>query len=211
MEKSESSSVVATKKAQPLKIPYALAPSGKIVDPEDARKEDGPFLCPACRGRVLLRRGPVRRAHFAHPGQTRCSPETALHAAAKRRVAQAVAAWLDGTGPRPRIERECPICFAPYEQAVPDSVRGVRVEQALPSGYVADVALLGGDPRHVRAAVEIRACHAVETTKKRNIGVPYLELDAEEVLREPTLWRPLSHNLDRRPCRACRTALKRFR
>ena len=39
----------------------------------EARRDDGPFYCPECRGELILKAGRVKIAHFAHQAYSACS------------------------------------------------------------------------------------------------------------------------------------------
>lgn len=51
-----------------------------------AKKTDGPFVCPACTGEVILKKGPIKIHHFAHKAKSNCkhgSGESESHRKAK--------------------------------------------------------------------------------------------------------------------------------
>ena len=60
------------------KNPYALF-KGEVVKASDVEVKDG-FTCMQCNGDLILKRGQIRKHHFAHKGEN-CSinPESALH------------------------------------------------------------------------------------------------------------------------------------
>lgn len=67
---------------------------GERVEARDARRELA-YVCPRCEGAVLVKRGRIRVAHFAHRPQAVCdwaSGETPAHLAAKAVMRDAFAA-----------------------------------------------------------------------------------------------------------------------
>jgi hypothetical protein len=162
-------------------IPVALDGEGRLVGPDDATKRVS-YACPACRARVDLHAGEKKRRHFHHRASA-CSPETAVHASAKALVARAVEEWAGGAAEAPVFVRRCAAesCDATCRQAMPRKVRAAAVERALPSGHVADVALLARGLALPVAVVEIRCTHAVDDAKAFEIGVPWIEVDGAQV------------------------------
>ena len=57
-----------------LQIPYAYTSDKTPMSPEVAEKGQD-FSCPICENEVVLKRGKVRRPHFAHKPDTGCSGE----------------------------------------------------------------------------------------------------------------------------------------
>jgi hypothetical protein len=173
--------------ASSFRIPAALDAAGRLVVPSNAHKGCD-YLCPACEGRVDLHAGARKAWHFHHRASA-CTQESVLHLCAKRFVAAAVQGWRDG-GPSPVFVRRCAeprrACEAECRQRLPAKVAEVALEHRMPSGHVVDVALLargaGGAllPLPV-AVIEILHTHAVDATKARELGVPWVEVEAAQV------------------------------
>jgi hypothetical protein len=73
---------------------------------------------------------------------------------------------------------------------------------------VVDVALIsGGAPL---AVVEVRVTHKVSPDKASSLPIPFLELEAEQVLDTPALWRPLQETFPAPVCDTCEARLKPF-
>ena len=68
-----------------LQIPYAYTPNKTPMSPEVAEKGQD-FSCPICENKVVLKRGDVRRPHFAHKPDTGCSGEGVDHKVAKQMI-----------------------------------------------------------------------------------------------------------------------------
>lgn len=161
------------------KIPAARDAASRLVTPADA-KPRATYRCPACDARVDLHAGEKKRRHFHHRVSS-CTAESVMHLCAKQLVAQAVEEWLEGGAPV-TFTRGCadPSCDATSTQAIPAKVKEVRLEHALGSGHVVDIALLarGGLPI---AAIEVHHTHAVDAVKARELIVPWIEVDAAQV------------------------------
>jgi len=167
------------------RIPAALDAKGRLVVPAEARKGKGArYRCPGCEGEVDLHAGERKRRHFHHRAAT-CSSETVLHLSAKRLVAQAVEDWLAG-GPSPVFVRRCAHegCEETRRQSLPAKVARVALEHGLPSGHVADVALLARGIDLPVAVVEIVHSHAVDRAKGFEIGIPWIEVSAAQVCED---------------------------
>lgn len=163
------------------RIPAARAESGALVLPEDAERQ-AVYACPACDGRVDLHAGDKKRRHFHHRPGT-CASETVTHLAAKAFILQATERWLAGAADPPLLDRGCAFegCARRTRQAMPPKVGRAVAEHRLPSGHVADVALLSRVVDLPVAVVEVRHTHAVDDDKALEIGVPWIEVDAAEV------------------------------
>lgn len=185
-----------------LSVPVAVAPDGSVVRPSDADPTVR-YRCPGCRVEVVLRRGRARRVHFAHRGGEGCSTESTLHRAAKLRIVQIVGAWRDHGGPRPCIERPCgyPGCGGGVVQDLPRSVTHARAEVRMPDGSIADVVLFRGE--QPAAVIEIHVTHAVGATKAARLGVPWVELEAADVLERPYWWLTVQDGLQPFDCPTC--------
>jgi len=61
---------------------------------KEARKDNSPFHCPQCEDEVILKRGRVKIAHFAHLSNSDCSyagePESAEHSSVKLEIYEAL-------------------------------------------------------------------------------------------------------------------------
>ena len=68
-----------------LQIPYAYTNNKIPISPEVAEKGQD-FSCPICDSEVILKRGEVRRPHFAHKPDTGCSGEGVRHKVAKQMI-----------------------------------------------------------------------------------------------------------------------------
>jgi hypothetical protein len=165
----------------------ARSPAGDLVRPDDA-VAGAEYRCPGCGAAVVLRRGTARRAHFAHRSGEGCSTESVLHRSAKAELVRVITEWKRGRGPRPCISRSCPRlgCEGGAVQDLPDDVTHAEAEVRLGSGVVADVVLFRGSA--IAAAVEVLVTHGVGHEKAARLGVPWVELRAEDILDRPYWW-----------------------
>jgi len=194
-----------------LLIPYGLGADARPVAASRALRSEA-YACPACRGPLILRRGPILRPHFAHAqADPQCGfeGEGARHLLAKHAVLFAVYRWKKCGGPPPEIVRRCTVCGDSRRQPLPPRIARAHLEWRirLPDrgDAIADVALLDRSNNLV-AAVEIRDTHRVDAPKReRLLGAAWVELDADAVLAEPDAWKPLAEgNLNPWPCRCAR-------
>ncbi len=192
-----------------LKVPYGLDAVGSEVRP-DAAIRSMAYMCPSpiCERRELvLKRGPIVQAHFAHkvlPARCDFWEETEAHLRAK----QLVAALIE-TGAQVTLVRHCATCGGEVRQALPSGTASASLEHVLPTGLRADVALLGANGQ-VRAIVEILSTHEVDAAKAAVLAdLPWVELRAEELLATPREWRMLQDHLRPVHCARCRYAAVR--
>lgn len=201
-----------------LAIPCARDEAGDYVIPGEAIRYKK-YFCPECGSRLIYRAGPKRVPHFAHPANPECRfiKEGNRHLAAKYQVFAAIWKWKRRWGEVPLIQRLCVVCKEERSQPLPKKVASAALEFRInprpPTNgrfAIADIALLDSHGQ-LLAAVEIRDSHAVEEPKEEIYGaLPWLEMDAEDILRNPYLWKPIrSGNLKPMSCR-CQGAT-RFR
>jgi len=190
-----------------LRVPFAFDDEEQIHTPENAEK-GRTYFCPACREPVILKQGEIKTAHFAHKVSESCNQESIIHKTAKLLVQKAVEAWKAGKSESPTLLRKCQICGKSVNQTLPEKIESATLEYKLSDGSIVDVALLvEGVPQ---AAVEIRATHAVDDIKAKRLSVPFIELDANEVIQNPTLWNPIKDNFKPLVCSQCRSTWLRF-
>lgn len=190
------------------KIPLAWNMTRLVTAAAAVAAPTAAYACPACGEPVRLRAGAIRRAHFAHRPSEQCNQETILHQTAKRLIQQVVQDWRAGAGVAPQVQRRCQVCSQPRLQSLPPKVMDAVLEQPLPGGYIADVALLAGPV--IGAVVEIRVTHAVDAAKSAGLPVPFVELAGEEVIADPLVWHPLVDHFHPIICASCRRAYQQF-
>lgn len=183
-------------------MPWALTPEGGVIGPEQASRGID-FLCPQCREKLLLRGGTPRvRRHFYHRPGSSCSYETILHLAAKEALRNILSLWLKGEVKAPRVLTICSgsdlwRCDCLKESPLKrERVDQVAVEYTLECGLRPDLVLMScGQPV---LALEVKVTHAVGPQKGAVMGVPWLEMEAEAVVRAPGWWCPINQNLPAR-------------
>lgn len=150
--------------------PFALDAEGRVASPWTAPAGDH-YSCMACSERVIVRRGAVRRAHFAHlPESTRTvSYESIEHAAFKRLLVQ-------GLRLHQKFVRNftCLDCRLPRQR--PSTILpGARIDEEVVIGsFRADVGVVR-DGRPV-LAFEVYVTHEVGEDKGRRLAVPWIEV-----------------------------------
>ena len=164
-----------------LQIPYAYTSNKLPMSPEVAEKGQN-FLCPICDNEVVLKRGKVRRPHFAHKPDTGCSGEGVRHRVAKQMIYLMYLRTVRTVTTSVTIFRRCPNCsqgvlFSQTPQ-YDDVAREVNVGR-----YRVDVALLrDGIPV---SGIEIRDTHPVDQSKWdafKELRFPCIEVAAKDVI-----------------------------
>lgn len=117
---------------------------------------------------------------------------------------EVVTEWVAAGGPRPAVQRPCPVygCEGGITQDLPDDITRAEEEVALPDGSVADVVLYRGDAP--AAAVEVVVTHRVAREKGRRLSLPWMELEAEALLERPYWWVAVQDGLRPFTCPVCR-------
>lgn len=192
-----------------LKIPMAKDESGLMVQPDEATKESK-YFCPDCNSRIIFRHkeGGRNIAHFSHPANSVCTNESILHKTAKLLVTQLINGYINGKNSSPIIERVCSFCEAVTEQKLGDNYTKAIVEKHLDSKFIADVAIESNGI--VEAVIEIKVTHAVSEYKQQEIKVPFIELEGEDVVKDPMHWKPILDKFPPFKCNECEEIKRRF-
>ncbi|MBN2002467.1 MAG: hypothetical protein JXA21_03850 [Anaerolineae bacterium] len=195
-----------------LLIPRALSGRlGILVNPDwaEAHDPEGLYKCPMCEAQVYFRHGSKRaRAHFAHNPDMSCGGvETDLHRFAKDVIVAVINEWSSGDAKSPEILRECPECGRRnIRMDLPSNLRGrVHAETEIPVGGTRiDVAMVKGDVPI--AGVEILVSHKVDEAKLGRLAAvpfPFIELDAEDVVNDDGVWKPVLDRFSPALCTRC--------
>lgn len=160
--------------------------SGEYCRPTNASK-DKSYKCTECDQRVILRKGEIRRPHFAHYSKRECfyyehPNESQIHKDAKYRMAEILKQKLGISISWSCGNANCRGSSSSYEDIVHKDGDEVIIEYRDPLGkYVADVAVLNeGKPRLI---FEIKNTHATTTPRPE----PWFEIDAKEFFEDYNL------------------------
>ena len=147
------------------------------------------YQCTDCEQRVILKKGTIRKAHFAHYSPTNtCSyyehpSESQLHKDAKYKLQEKLNAKFPIS-----INNNCPECDinpAVFDRLDIEYIEGdiAVVEYRDPNNkYVADVALLNNGK--LRYIFEVKHTHATTTTVRPE---PWFEFTADNILEQEEL------------------------
>lgn len=91
-------------KNQKLKVPFAYDGEKRLYDPQTAEKGKQ-YFCPACEDSVILRKGEIKIAHFAHKVSETCNQETIIHKIAKQLIFNVISDWKAGKTNSPILKR----------------------------------------------------------------------------------------------------------
>lgn len=182
------------------RVPFGLTEGNTLIDPDNAVPK-GCYFCPSCKTR-LTRRAGQRRPHFAHRPSMTCSGESVIHQIAKLLVKQVFESARTG-GRAITLVITCAFCFEEFSPEFPlHSANMAQLEGRLQSGRIADVLLSHDD--EPRLAIEIFASHAVDEVKASALDIPWIELEAKEIVANAHRWRARAFKLHRKSCHGCR-------
>ena len=192
-----------------LRLPYALTSLERLVSADDANRDEQHY-CPNCGKAVTLRRGDVRKAHFAHRSGTDCKPESVIHKIAKRLIGEVININAMSNDQVITIERECENCGLPAAQDLAPGTFTSSSEEEWVGTYKVDVAGFRGT--EVALGIEIFHKHAVPEEKAGNLAVHWIELDAQAVIDNPFHWKPTKGRLKKVAlCQPCRKKVRRVK
>lgn len=191
-----------------MRIPIAINDKSELCSPTIAEK-GSPYFCPVCNSQVILKKGDVKVAHFAHKISETCNSETVTHKTATLLIKKVVSDWKSGLGAAPALERECQICEKPMKQPLPDKVDATTLEYKMSDGSIVDIALLVGEV--AQAVIEIRVSKTEDVIVGNSPSLPFMELDGFEVVKNPNIWKPLRDGLLPFTCESCNDTYEKFR
>lgn len=119
------------------------------------------FFCPSCKGVMILRRGKINIAHFAHKNLTpNCRPETVLHLLGKEKVKEIAELHLRDRTPL-ETRFACSHCGTHHERNLLEGVTTIELEKSLDLARP-DVSFIGRDG-NTSVVVEIVVTHKPES------------------------------------------------
>lgn len=187
-----------------LRIPYGLDETGELISAELAEKETN-YICPCCGIQLVHRAGEVRTKHFAHPPSSNCSFESVLHITAKKLI-QSVIVKNATAKQTITLENHCHNCGVVFSTNLPMRTFSNAGLEIKIGNYVCDVVGYRGDS--IGLAIEIFNTHEVDRNKAQNLQAHWVELKAEDVLKNPTKWAPTQANLKDSYCTRCKKHIK---
>lgn len=190
-----------------LRVPFAFDDEKRLYDPYTAKKRKH-YFCPACKDTVILRKGEIKKPHFAHKASETCNQETILHKTAKQLIVDAISDWKTDKIDAPVLKRTCEICRQSKDQPLPDKVEDAILEYRMSEGFIVDVALMVGN--QPAAAIEIKVTHAVDKNKAKLLSSPFIEVDGQKIIENPTVLEPIQDHFLPLTCRACKQAKAQF-
>lgn len=192
-----------------LKVPYALDNCGTLTSPALAEKGQS-YSCPGCREPVTLKKGDIMRPHYAHKANTHCTQESILHSAVKMRIRDVINDLIRSgySHKSPIIKRKCQQCGTETDHPIEKKYTHAENEKAV-GKYIVDVALYEEDV--VTCAIEVCVTHEVGDSKQNELGIPFIEIDAQTYLDAPMVWRPTIDALPEYQCETCTEAIDRFK
>ncbi|MBA7685615.1 hypothetical protein ES703_94040 [subsurface metagenome] len=166
-----------------IQYPYALDKGGSIVKAVDAPRSEI-YSCIACKERMVLRRGEIKRPHFAHYTENpNCTPETVLHKMAKDNIREGIETALS-CGLKYPFTWHCPVCDQEHKGDLARNTREVKTEVSL-DGVRPDI-LVSSTKGKSLVAIEVVVTHspeqeAIEAYKQLKLPVLLVEPGWEDL------------------------------
>ena len=164
-----------------LQIPYAYTSNKTPMSPEVAEKGQD-FSCPICENEVVLKRGKVRRPHFAHKPDTGCSGEGVAHKVAKQMIYLMYLRTVRTVMMSVSTSRRCPNCSQSVIFFQTPQYDDVACEVGVGNRRVDVVLLRDGKPV---SGIEVRDTHPVDDEKWdafEELGFPCIEVESKDVI-----------------------------
>ena len=197
--------------------PVAYAQPYEAVHIEDAQR-GRPYFCFGCDREMVMRRGDIRRPHFAHKaGFVQCEKDNTLHEAAKAFICQGFLHAV-ATGVEYQVRYPCKQCETHISVNIASEGANIESEKTVVKGTRSDLVVFrpDGSPRVI---IEIAVTHDLEDDTQQR----YEEANYPVVTVEPS-WDTLRDLLqaaigsrilnvktdEHRYCRDCRDTRKKW-
>lgn len=164
--------------------PVAYVLPYEAVHIEDA-KRGRPHFCFGCDREMVIRRGDIRRPHFAHKaGFVQCKKDNTLHEAAKAFICQGFHCAV-ATGEEYQVGYPCKRCQTPISVNVAIGGASIGSERTVVKGTRSDLVVFqpDGSPRII---IEVVVTHDLESDTKQR----YEEANYPVVMVKPS-WETL--------------------
>ena len=164
--------------AQSISYPVAYLSPNKSVHIADARR-GSPHYCFGCDREMVIKRGQVRREHFAHKaGLVDCDGFAALHNSAQAMICQGFRQAV--------VERSeyllaypCSRCYSPIRADIAQGNPIIYSEKTIVEGTRSDLVVTKSDGVTKRVVIEIVVSHDVEPEtrlKYESAGIPVVKI-----------------------------------
>ena len=189
-----------------LKVPFAFDKEHNLVRAEEAEKSQQ-YFCPSCDAPVMLKRGEIKAAHYAHRDSDICTQEKIVRQAAKYSVQNAVTEWKSGRLPPPVLMRKCQACWETVVRNVPGKVEVAEIDFALGEDQL-DIALVAGS--EFLAAIVIDIGQTLDEYEGLELEVPYISVDGWKVIENPSIWQAELDAFQPLACEKCKESFRRL-
>ncbi len=161
-------------------IPVAMVGvNNELRTASDVDRKEGPFTCVECNQRLILKKGEIKAAHFAHEADSVCKGESVYHKAAKRIISTHLKSFMFM-----EVCKGCQVIMHNVAKMEYEFHKHTAAEEYAFGKYRLDVGVLN-EQGVVVAAIEVFHTHAVDADKYNTIlayNVPVIEVGAKEVI-----------------------------
>jgi hypothetical protein len=189
-----------------LKVPFAFDVKRNLVKAEDAEKGQK-YFCPGCEALVILKKGEIKAAHYAHKESDICTQKQIIRQAAKYCMQKVVSEWKNNQIQSPVFVRECQICWERVDQNIPDKVELAEIDYKMGDKQL-DVALMASG--EVLAAIVIDIGQTLDKYEGLPLEVPHISVDGWKVIENPKIWQAELDAFRLLACERCKEKFMRF-
>ncbi len=189
------------------KIPYALNVAGELISAKEAKKQEK-YFCVECGLELIYKAGDIREKHFAHKQESNCSTEAVIHKIAKRLIVQIIKRNSENKQ-EIHLNIKCDNCDEIHRIEIEGGIFSDAKEEVQVSKYRCDV--VGYKEGKPALAIEIFNSHKVDNEKAENLSLPWIELDAIDVINNPLGWKPFDYRLKANLCHSCDLKSKKIK
>lgn len=181
-----------------IQMQYALDLDGHLVKADDAF-HDADYHCPGCKAELTLKMGPMRAYHFEHKSLIECDSDMLFHSTAKLLISQIINQYVTSKI-KICLQCTCDTCDDHFEKILPKSSFTTAEIEGEIEGFSFDVlAFHDGNPN-----LGIEILKANETVQGKTVNLPWISLQAQDVINQPYLWRPIQSRLNKISCAHCK-------
>ena len=186
-------------------IPFGTDKNENLIPVDDAVKGEQ-YYCIECGSPLMVKQGEIREKHFSHIPNSNCNRETVLHKTAKRLIQDVIKQNFRNES-EINLKLNCDSCDKPHTVNIKKGSFSDSKEEVRVGNFVCDV--VGYRNNSPSLGIEIFQTHKVDNEKGENLALPWIELNASDVISNPREWSPIKYKLQKNQCLPCKTESKR--
>ena len=187
-----------------LKLQYVHDEKSQLIHIDHAEKGQN-YFCPLCKSQLFLKAGRVKAKHFSHPKDAACSTEDLKRVISTHLISQAIQSNINSVSSI-SLNRLCVRCDKPLTQRIQPGYISSYESNYSSEGESCDLALFVDHKPAL--AIQINYQSEIDPERIQSFPLRWIELDADELISDPSCWTPIMSSLNHVSCHSCHPRIK---